>query len=43
MSKLRSRDHAQKCKPFIDCTESLEHVDVEIFGSLMEDEHNGYI
>ena len=30
--KLRYRAHAQKCKPFLDCTESLTHDDIEIFG-----------
>ena len=37
---LRYRAHAPKYKPLLHCTESLKCNDIEIFGSLMEDEHN---
>ena len=37
---LKYRAHAQKCKPLQHCTESLKRNDIEVFGSLMEDEHN---
>ena len=30
-SKAKYRDHAQKCKPLLHCTESLEHGGIEIF------------
>ena len=38
--KLRHTAHAQKCKSVLHSTESLKHVDIEIFGSKMEYEHN---
>ena len=38
--KLRYSTYAQKCKPLLHCTESLNRGDIIIYGLQLEDEYN---